>query len=120
MEKSIYDEIGGFTFVRKLISDFYDKVLNVAELAVLFENSDMEKIIDHQTKFFAMLLGGPVSFTDEEIKQSQKRLKINASQFEQTKECLEDTLDDFDLDEDLASTILNAFESKRGLIVDHS
>lgn len=117
MEQSIYNQIGGFVFVRKLIADFYSKVLENDKLAVLFERTNMERLIDHQTKFFAMILGGPVSYTDEEIKLAHQRLGISNIQFDMTKECLVETLEDFDLSEDHISYISNAFESKRKIIV---
>ena len=117
MEESIYDQLGGFTFVRKLITAFYDKVLDDSNLSELFKHSNMERIIDHQTKFFAMLLGGPASFTDEEIEQSHQRLNINDHQFDLTKDCLLETLEDFELEDALIETISSLFESKRPLIV---
>jgi len=117
MEQSIYDQIGGFVVVRKLITEFYDKVLENERLAILFEKTNMERLIDHQTKFFAMLLGGPASYTDEEIKRAHQRLGINNDQFDMTKDCLVETLEDFDLSDDHITFIEGAFESKRGLIV---
>ncbi len=117
MGKTIYDEIGGFMSVRKLITEFYDKVLECDELSILFENVNMERLIDHQTKFFSMLLGGPASFTDQELKHAHTRLGISAHQFDLTKECLVETLEDFDLKEEHISFITNAFEEKREFIV---
>ncbi len=117
MSTSIYDQLGGFSSVRKLISSFYDNVLEEEELATLFEKVNMESLIDHQTKFFAMLLGGPASYTDEELKRVHLRLNINDSQFNLTKSCLEETLEDFELSEEHVVTISEAFESKREFIV---
>ena len=117
MEQSIYDQLGGFVTVRKLITKFYANVLENDDLAVLFKNVNMERLIDHQTKFFAMLLGGPASYTDEELKQVHQRLGINNEQFDLTKDCLVDTLEDFDLSTEHTYLISNAFESKRDFIV---
>lgn len=117
MTNSIYDEIGGFAKLKNIITSFYDNVLEIDELATLFEGANMERLIDHQTKFFTSLLGGPVSFTDEEIRNAHKRLNINSEKFEMTKECLENTLDDFDLSDEHIEAILSVFEDKRELIV---
>ncbi len=117
MEESIYNQIGGFMAVRGLISDFYDRLLDNEEVAVLFENINMERIIDHQTKFFAMLLGGPVSFSDNEIKSVHERLSISNKQFDITKECLIETLEESELSESHTDFISEAFESKRKIIV---
>lgn len=117
MTNSIYDEIGGFAKLRNIITSFYDNVLEIDELATLFEGANMERLIDHQTKFFTSLLGGPISFTDDEIKHAHMRLNINSERFEMTKDCLEDTLNDFDLSDEHVKAILAAFEGKRELIV---
>ena len=117
MKKSIYDQLGGFIVVRKLISSFYEYVLDEDELSPLFEHVNMERLIDHQTKFFAMLLGGPVSFSDNELKHAHSKLGISNRQFDLTKECLNETLEDFDIDQDHSNFILEAFEGKRHLIV---
>lgn len=117
MGESIYNQIGGFSVIRKLITDFYDRVLDNEELSILFANTNMERIIDHQTKFFAMLLGGPASFSDNEIRHLHERLNITASQFEMTSELLTETLEDFELSDDHIDAISKAFNSKRDLIV---
>ena len=117
MEKTIYDQLGGFAEVRKLITEFYNKVLDEDELSVLFKNSNMERIIDHQTKFFAMLLGGPASFSDDEIQKMHQHLSISPAQFDLTKACLEETLEDFELSEEHILYIADSFESKRSLVV---
>ena len=117
MKKSIYEKIGGFMTVRKLITEFYEKVLDNEELAVLFEGANMEHLIDHQTKFFASILGGPASFTDIELEMVHKRLNISDSLFDLTKDCLVETIEDADLSEDIIEDISDAFESKRKIIV---
>lgn len=117
MEETLYDQLGGFTAVRKLITEFYNKVLDTEELAEMFKNSNMERLIDHQTKFFAMLLGGPASYTDEEINELHKRLGINNDHFDLTKDCLVETLEDFEMSDEHIELISGAFESKRSLIV---
>ena len=61
MSKSLYDQLGGFSVVRKLVSDFYDRVLKEEDLAPFFKDTDMADLIDHQTKFWTTLLGGVVS-----------------------------------------------------------
>ena len=117
MKSSIYDELGGFVKVRQLISVFYDYVLEHDELASTFEHVNMERLIDHQTKFFAMLLGGPLSISNLELQKVHERLNITNHEFNLTKDCLDDALDDFDLSDEHVTSILSAFESKRTLIV---
>ena len=46
---SLYDRLGGFKTVRKIISDFYDRVLDEDDLSPHFAETDMASLIDHQT-----------------------------------------------------------------------
>ena len=117
MEKSIYDQLGGFTTVRKIVIEFYNRVLDEDELSQYFEKVNMERQIDHQTKFISMLLGGPASFTDSHLRNVHIRLNITNDHFELIKELIIETLEDFDLDEKSVAYISDEFEKRRNLIV---
>ena len=69
MEESVYNQIGGFTAVRKIVVEFYNNMLDEDELAKYFAKTNMERLIDHQTKFISQLLGGPVSHTSMYFEQ---------------------------------------------------
>ena len=92
-------------------------VLDDDKLAPIFENKDLEKIIDHQTKFFAMLLGGPASYTDIELKKIHARLNLSNENFDLTKEHLIETLEDHDLNPEHIDHVSIEFELRRKLIV---
>ena len=117
MEKSIYEELGGFTTVRKVVIDFYNNVLEEEELATYFANTNMERQIDHQTKFVSFLLGGPASFPDDHLKKIHARMGITDKHFEMIKEILCDTFEDFDIDDEIINHVEGEFEKRRGLIV---
>lgn len=117
MEKSIYDQLGGFTTVRKVVIEFYNRVLDEAELSPYFAKINMERQIDHQTKFISMLLGGPASFSDIHLKSVHIKLNITNDHFELIKELIIETLEDFDLDEKHVDYISDEFEKRRDLIV---
>jgi len=116
MEKSIYDQLGGFTTVRKVVIEFYNRVLDEDELNPYFSKINMERQIDHQTKFISMILGGPASFSDKHLKNVHKKLNITNDHFELIKELIIETLEDFDLDEKHVEYISDEFEKRRSLI----
>ena len=117
MEKTLYDQIGGFVSVRKIILEFYNRVLDEEELRPYFKTVDMERQIDHQTKFISMLLGGPASYTDKHLEYVHKRLNIQNSHFDLIKDILEETLEDFDFIEEHINILTGEFEKRRDLIV---
>jgi len=106
MARSVLDRYGGFPFLSRVVMAFYDKALDSDVLAPYFEDVDLRRLIDHQTKFIAFLMGGPASYTNDHLGQVHARLHIDRPSFEAMIEAMRDTLEDFDMDEgDIASVI---------------
>jgi len=102
MRQTIFERCGGFTVVSKVVLGFYDKVLESPVLSPYFSGVDMKRLIDHQTKFFAALMGGPVSYTNDHLEKVHARLGITESAFREGLMLMKDTLEEFDfLDEDI-------------------
>jgi len=103
MALTIYERVGGFSAVRKVVSAFYDKVLESPTVAHHFEDVEMRRLIDHQTRFISFLLGGPASYTEEHIEHVHRKLGITLAEFDEVVELLVETLEDFDFSrEDVA------------------
>ena len=100
MTASLYDRLGGFKTVRKFVSDFYDRVLDEDDLSPHFAETDMASLIDHQTKFFSALLGGPASYTNDQLRRIHEGKGITEHEFGLICELLRETLEDHDLKED--------------------
>ena len=94
----MYDQLGGFSAVRKLVSDFYDRVLDEEDLAPFFNDTDMANLIDHQTKFWATLLGGPASYTEEQLHTIHASMGIRDHHFDLIIDLVSETLEDHDVD----------------------
>jgi hemoglobin len=96
---SVFQRMGGFARVRLLVSDFYEKILHSERLSRYFSGVDMRHLIDHQTKFISALMGGPASYTDEQIARAHARLGITVEDFEEMTDLFRETLEEFGLDE---------------------
>ena len=114
---TIYDQLGGFSTVRKVVAEFYNSVLEEEELAKYFVNTNMERQIDHQTKFISQLLGGPAEYTDSHLQKVHAHMRITDKHFGMIKDILCDTLEDFDLDDEHVEFVGGEFERRRGIIV---
>jgi hemoglobin len=97
MAPSMFQRLGGFAKVRKIVSELYDRLLD-SELERHFQGVDVRRLIDHQTKFIASIMGGPASFSDEHLQRAHKHLGISPADFRLMAELLVETLEDFDLD----------------------
>jgi truncated hemoglobin YjbI len=57
MALPLFERLGGFARVRLIIAAFYDQVLETESLGAYFARADTRRLIDHQTKFMAQLMG---------------------------------------------------------------
>jgi hemoglobin len=117
METTVYERHGGFASVSRIVLDFYDRILDDDELGAFFDDVDMTRIVDHQTKFIATLLGGPASYTDEQIRALHRHLAITDQHFDRLKVLLAETLADHGLAADDVAHVIAGFERRRGLVV---
>lgn len=81
MSQTIFERSGGFAFVRKVVSTFYDYVIDDEVMAPYFLGVDMRRQIDHQSKFISAVMGGPGSFTDDHLQRVHVRLDITHEAF---------------------------------------
>ena len=65
--RTLFDRIGGEEGVKRLVSDFYDRVLDDPELEPFFETTPMEKLRAMQYEFFATALDGPVAYSGQPL-----------------------------------------------------
>lgn len=117
MRGSIFERVGGFARVRRMVSDFYDKVLESPGLAPYFADVSLARVIDHQTRFFAALMGGPASFSDEQLRRAHFRLQIRSSDFDEVAGLFRETLEDHGLSDTDVRRLVAQMESVREHIV---
>lgn len=103
---TLYDKYGGFATVNKLVQSFYGKVAESEELAPYFAGVDVQKLMDHQTRFFSEILGGPVKYTGRQLNNVHAKLAITEEAFSEVAELLEETLEDMEVEEDDIETIM--------------
>jgi hemoglobin len=118
MTATIFDRYGGFATMRKVVSDFYDEVLDSPTLSHHFANTDMRELIRHQTLFIASLTGGPgADYSDEVLLRIHGPLGITHDEFDELLGVLSDALIDHDFVEDDVATIAGAFRRRERFIV---
>ena len=98
MAGTTFERCGGFATVRKLVSAFYDKVLDSPSLSRHFAGVDMRALIDRQTKFMTYVMDGPATFSDGQIERVHARLGVTRADFREMVALLRETLEAFDLE----------------------
>ena len=117
MSKTMFERYGGFASVSKIVMAFYDKALDSDIIGHHFEDVEMKKLIDHQTKFVASVMGGPVAYTDEALRRLHSHLEIDQAQFDEMTLLLQGTLEDFELERNDIDEIMDQFHARGRYII---
>ena len=117
MAETIFERYGGFAAVRRIVSDFYDRVLDSPVISHHFERVDMKRLLDHQARFISSVTGGPASYTDEHLRRVHERLGITAAEFREMLVLLAETLEDFDFEQADIDFVVHELRRRQGVIV---
>ena len=120
MKRSVFERYGGFFAVSKVVMSFYDKVLDSPTVSPFFSGTDMKRLIDHQTRFIAYIMGGPASYTNEQLERVHARLGITESVFYETLDLLQETLEDFDFEDEDIEAVADELVSRKNYIITRS
>ncbi|SHE70985.1 hemoglobin [Ruegeria intermedia] len=117
MVQTIYEKYGGFKTISRIVMSFYEMALESDEIGDYFEDIDMPRLIDHQTKFVSSLVGGPASFSDDRIEAVHRHLGISHSDFDAMAALFGQALTMHGMSDEDVEAALAAIEGKRGIIV---
>lgn len=113
----MFEKYGGFSTCRKIVSAFYDQMLDSPVLSHHFVGIDMARLIDHQTKFVTFIMGGPAHVSDEHLAKAHRPLRISGAEFTEMTEILRDALEDHDLEPEDVAFIIQEVRKRSHLIV---
>lgn len=114
---SMFEKYGGFASVSRVVSTFYDRILESPTLARYFENIDMRSLVDHQTKFIAQVMGGPASYSNEQLQRVHAAHRIDQASFEEMALVLQETLEDHGVADEDVRAIMSQVASRSSYIV---
>ncbi|WP_119167361.1 group I truncated hemoglobin [Algihabitans albus] len=117
MPATAFERYGGFAAISKVVMAFYDKVLDSEVIGAFFDEVDMRRLIDHQTKFISQALGGPVCYSDRQLRQLHAHLDIDPNHFDEMARLLRETLLDFDFAPDNIGLVMEGIERRRPYVI---
>lgn len=94
-EESLYSTLGEEVGIRKVVDDFYDRVLGDPALAPKFEGIDMATLRKHQVAMISAAAGGPNQYTGRAMAEAHAGLNITGEQFDKVVGHLVDSLASF-------------------------
>ncbi|MEM8728866.1 MAG: group 1 truncated hemoglobin [Pseudomonadota bacterium] len=114
---SLFTKYGGISALRSVIMTFYDDVLDSEVIGHFFDDVDMARLIDHQTKFFAMLLGGPADFSEDRLARAHAHLGLTHTDFDEVRRILAETLTGAGFTPADRDIVMAEVEARRSIIV---
>ncbi|UCG24630.1 MAG: group 1 truncated hemoglobin [Chloroflexota bacterium] len=117
MKSTIFERYGGFASVSRVVMSFYERMIDSPETSHYFANIDMKRLIDHQTKFIAAMMGGPASYTNEHLERVHAHLGITEDAFMESLVLMRETLEDYNFaDEDIRAVEQEMMDRKNYII----
>ena len=115
---TLFKKYGGFSTVSTIVHQFYLDVLASPNLKSYFASVDMERLIDHHTKFISHALGGPAEYTGRSLEQGHRGLQISHAHFDEVAEILRDTLEDAGMEAADVESVMAIVGQTRAAIVE--
>ncbi|MGI9390540.1 MAG: group I truncated hemoglobin [Boseongicola sp.] len=115
--QSLFQKYGGFAAISRVVLTFYDKALDSEQIGGFFDEIDMNRLVDHQTKFISSLLGGPASYANERLKQIHSRLEISHQDMDEMAKLLTESLDEHGFEPADRDAVILEVDSLRSFIV---
>ena len=117
MKSTIFERYGGFSSVSRVVMSFYERMLDSPDTAPYFANIDMKRLIDHQTKFIAAMMGGPASYTNEHLERVHANLGITEDAFMESMYMMRETLEDFNFADEDIRAVENEMMDRKNFVV---
>jgi truncated hemoglobin YjbI len=113
----LFHRLGGMERASKIVLATYDRVLKSALLEPYFKDVDMRRLVEHQANFLVSAMGGPHSYSDEELRNIHGRLGIDRAAFQEMLEHLRNVMKLEGLADDDVESVITAYRRRESCIV---
>jgi len=121
---SQWERVGGAPAVRAVLDRFYTDLLAEPQLAAYFAGTSVDAIKPHLAEILKVVLDGPGARTDidlaDYLTRAHEKLGVTSGDYERVGEILVGSLEAFDTDEDIVSTIVAALQAVAPYVISAS
>ncbi len=108
----LYDRIGEEP-LRRVVRDFYARVVADPMIGFLFAGKNVERLIQKEWELVASLLGAPVGYSGRSMAEAHARVPISVGHFDRRLVILEETLEAHQVDAEVRRRWLDHARSLR-------
>lgn len=115
---NLFDKYGGVTTVRRIVKDFYERVVAKPTLRRYFDSFDATRLVQHQAELVAYAMGKPApDFSPQRLKDTHHGHGITLSAYEEVINILRQVLLDANVEgRDIAAIIHRMDLQRHGVV----
>jgi hemoglobin len=113
---TIYDKLGGYRNIEKIVAQFYQTILNDEGINVFYlENvSDIAQLHTSVAQFFSFIFGGPNLYKGKNMKEAHKHMPISMADYDKVWTHMRKAFEAYGVKEDIINeikTVIYSFTS---------
>jgi hemoglobin len=119
-EKTLFERLGGEIKLREIIDCFIDRVFADRMIGFFFRNADRTRLKEMEYQLTAEFLGADVKYTGKPLGKAHVNHPIMGGHFARRRQIFKETLEHFQVAEEIQLALLNHTAALRPLITPES
>jgi hemoglobin len=116
MTATLFDRLGGESKLREIIGEFIDRVFDDRMIGFFFRNADRARLKELEYQLTAGFLGADVQYRGRPLAKVHANHPIMGGHFARRRQILKETLESFQVPQEIQSVILAHTDQLRPLI----
>ena len=116
MAESLFEKLGGESRLRAIVNAFIDRVFEDRMIGFFFRNADRARIKEMEYQLAASFLGADIKYTGKPLGKAHVNHPIMGGHFARRRQILKETLEAYQVGEEIKAAWLNHTDSLRPLI----
>ncbi len=116
MAESLFEKLGGESRLRAIVNAFIDRVFEDRMIGFFFRNADRARIKEMEYQLAASFLGADIKYTGKPLGKAHVNHPIMGGHFARRRQILKETLEAYQVAEEIKAAWLNHTDSLRPLI----
>ena len=116
MAESLFEKLGGESRLRAIVDAFIDRVFEDRMIGFFFRNADRARIKEMEYQLAASFLGAGIKYTGKPLGKAHVNHPIMGGHFARRRQILKETLEAYQVAEEIKAAWLHHTDSLRPLI----
>ena len=116
MAESLFEKLGGESRLRAIVNAFIDRVFEDRMIGFFFRNADRARIKEMEYQLTASFLGADIKYTGRPLGKAHVNHPIMGGHFARRRQILKETLEAYQVPEEIQAAWLQHTDSLRALI----